>query len=230
MDTFVEALLGAVRLLLAGDPALWDVIGMTVGVSGSALAISTLLGVPAGAGLGLTRFPGKRLATALVYTGMGLPPVVVGLAVYLLLSRAGPMGGLAWLFTPAAMVLAQTVIAFPLVAGLTKAAIESVDPDLRLQVRSLGASSWQEMGAMLEEASLGVVASILAGLGGILSEVGAAMLVGGNIEGQTRVLSTAIVLETRRGDFGLALALGGILLATTFLLNVLGLRLAGRHG
>jgi len=226
----VEALLGAVRLLLAGDPALWDVIGMTVGVSGSALAISTLLGVPAGAGLGLTRFPGKRLATALVYTGMGLPPVVVGLAVYLLLSRAGPMGGLAWLFTPAAMVLAQTVIAFPLVAGLTKAAIESVDPDLRLQVRSLGASSWQEMGAMLEEASLGVVASILAGLGGILSEVGAAMLVGGNIEGQTRVLSTAIVLETRRGDFGLALALGGILLATTFLLNVLGLRLAGRHG
>ncbi len=226
----MEALLGAVRLLLAGDPALWDVIGMTVGVSGSALAISTLLGVPAGAGLGLTRFPGKRLATALVYTGMGLPPVVVGLAVYLLLSRAGPMGGLAWLFTPAAMVLAQTVIAFPLVAGLTKAAIESVDPDLRLQVRSLGASSWQEMGAMLEEASLGVVASILAGLGGILSEVGAAMLVGGNIEGQTRVLSTAIVLETRRGDFGLALALGGILLATTFLLNVLGLRLAGRHG
>ncbi len=202
---------------------------MTVGVSGSALAFSTLVGVPAGAALGLARFPGKRLATAVVYTGMGLPPVVVGLAVYLLLSRAGPMGGLGWLFTPAAMIVAQTVIATPLVAGLTKAAIESVDPDLRLQVRSLGASSWQEMGAMLEEASLGVVASILAGLGGILSEVGAAMLVGGNIEGQTRVLSTAIVLETRRGEFGLALALGGILLTTTFLLNALGLRLAGRR-
>lgn len=229
IGSFWNDLIQAGRLLLSGEAALWGVIAATITVSSAALAVSTLLGVPAGAALGLTRFPGKRLVTAVVYTGMGLPPVVVGLAVFLLLSRSGPLGRLELLFTVPAMIIAQTVIALPLVAGLTKAAVESVDPDLRLQVRSLGASRWQEMAAMLEEASPGVVASILAGLGGILSEVGAAMLVGGNIAGQTRVLSTAVVLETRRGNFGLALALGGILLATTFLLNVLGLRLAGRR-
>jgi tungstate transport system permease protein len=209
--------------------ALWEVIRTTLQVSGSALAISTLIGIPLGAGLGLATYPGRRLVTALMYTGMGFPPVVVGLAVFLTLSRSGPLGDLSWLFTPQAMICAQTVIALPLVAGLTKAAVESADREVRLQVRSLGASRVQEMWAVLDEARLGVVASILAGLGGILSEVGAAMLVGGNIEGQTRVLSTAVVLETRRGDFALALALGGVLLSMTFVLNVLGLRLEGRR-
>jgi tungstate transport system permease protein len=165
---------------------------------------------------------------ALIYTGMGLPPVVVGLAVYLLLSRSGPLGDLGWLFTPAAMVVAQTVIAVPLVVGLTMTSIESLDPQLRLQVRALGADRSQEMRALLAESRQGVVAAMVAGFGSIISEVGAAMLVGGNIQGQTRILSTAIVLETRQGEFGLALALGGVLLSLTFLVNALLMRLQNR--
>lgn len=164
---------------------------------------------------------------ALVFTGMGLPPVVVGLAVYLLLSNSGLLGSLDWLFSPAAMVMAQVVISLPLVIGVTMAAVESVNPELRLQVRSLGATFGQEMRAVLMEARAGVVTSILAGFGGIISEVGAAMLVGGNVAGSTRVLSTAIVLETRRGNFGLGLALGGILLTLTFLISLGLIRLRG---
>ncbi|MGH2626354.1 MAG: ABC transporter permease [Anaerolineales bacterium] len=202
----------------------------TLQVSGAALALSGLLGIPGGAALALGRFPGRRLLILLTYSGMGLPPVVVGLAVYLLLSRSGPLGGLGWLFTPAAMVAAQTVIALPLVAGLTLAAVDAVDPRLRLQLRSLGAKSDQEVRALLWEARPGVAAALIAGLGGILSEVGAAMLVGGNIEGSTRVLSTAIVLVTRQGEFGLALGLGGVLLGLTGLLTAALLRLQRRPG
>lgn len=210
--------------------SLLEIMGRTLQVSGAALVLSGLLGVPAGAILALARFPGRRLLILLTYTGMGFPPVVVGLAVYLLLSRSGPLGELHWLFTPAAMVTAQTVIALPLVAGLTLAALEAVDPRLRLQIRSLGAERGQEVRALLWEARPGVAAALIAGLGGILSEVGAAMLVGGNIEGSTRVLSTAIVLVTRQGQFGLALALGGVLLGLTGLLTAGLLRLQRRPG
>ncbi len=210
--------------------SLIEIVGRTLQVSGAALALSGLLGVPAGAALALARFPGRRPLILLTYTGMGFPPVVVGLAIYLLFSRSGPLGGLHWLFTPAAMVTAQTVIALPLVAGLTLAAVEAVDPRLRLQLRSLGAESDQEVRALLWEARPGVAAALIAGLGGILSEVGAAMLVGGNIEGSTRVLSTAIVLVTRQGQFGLALALGGVLLGLTGLLTAALLRLQRRPG
>ncbi len=155
---------------------------------------------------------------------MGFPPVVVGLAVYLLLSRSGPLGFLGWLFTPAAMIAAQVVISLPVVAGLTMTAVEAVDPEFSFQVRSLGATPTQEANALLREVQPGVLAALLAGFGAIISEVGAAMLVGGNIDGQTRVLSTAIVLETRRGHFGLALALGGALLTLAFIVNALLLR------
>ena len=150
---------------------------------------------------------------------MGLPPVVVGLTVYLLLSRGGPLGWMGWLFSPQAMILAQLILALPLVIGLTMAAIEAVDSELILQVRSLGATRTQEIRALIREAQAGVIAAVVAGFGAIISEVGAALLVGGNIAGQTRVLSTAIVLETRRGSFGLALALGGLLLALAFTIN-----------
>jgi tungstate transport system permease protein len=192
-----------------------------------------LLGVPAGAALGLTRFYGKRLAELLVFTGMAFPPVVIGLFVYLMLSRSGALGGLNWpwipaLYTPGAMIVAQTIIAFPLIAGFTMAAVASVDPALRLQVRSLGASRWQTTWATLEEARGGVLAAIVAGFGGIISEVGAVMLVGGNIEGRTRVLTTAIVLETNKGNFELAMALGIILLSLAFLTNFVILRLQGQ--
>ena len=197
-------------------------------MSGLALLISTAIGVPIGVTLGLTRTRLHGLITAILYTGMGLPPVVVGLFVYLMLSRSGPFGVLGWLFTPRAMVTAQTIIALPLVMGLTMTAVRSVDPALRVQVRSLGATAIQEAWAVLVEARIGVVAAIVAAFGGIISEVGAVMLVGGNIAGKTRVLTTAIVLNTRQGEFALALALGIILLALAFVANVALLRLQGR--
>ncbi len=159
---------------------------------------------------------------------MGLPPVVVGLAVYLLLSRSGPLALLDWLFTPAAMILAQTVIALPLVAGITMTAVAAVPAELLLQLRSLGATAWQVRRAVLREARLGVLVAVAAAFGRITSEVGAALMVGGNIQGHTRVLSTAIVLETGKGEFALALALGGWLLALTFLANLIVVRLQGR--
>jgi tungstate transport system permease protein len=207
---------------------LLHIILLTLRVSGLALLISAVVGIPAGAWLGVSRFRGRRVVVAAIYTGMGLPPVVVGLAVYMILSRSGPLGDLGWLFTPAAMVTAQVLLAMPLIIGLTNAAIESLDADLRLQLRSMGANRLQEIGAMLGEARDGVIAAVAAGFGGIVSEVGAAMLAGGNIEAQTRVLSTAIVLETRRGNFALALALGGVLLSLTFAVSVLLIRLRHR--
>ena len=203
-------------------------VALTFQVTGLALLVATLAGVPLGALVGLTRFPGKRLVTLVLYTGMGLPPVVVGLVVYLLLSRGGPLGTLDWLFTPSAMVVAQTIIAFPLVAALTMSAVEGVDPDLRLQVLALGATRWQTGWTILREARIGLTAAIVAAFGGIVSEVGAVMLVGGNIEGQTRVLTTAIVLSTRQGDFALAMALGVVLLALALGANAVLLQLQGR--
>ena len=202
-------------------------------MSGVALLFSTLIGIPLGAVLGLSRFVGRRLVVALLYTGMGFPPVVVGLFVYLLLSRSGPLGQLHWpvipsLFTPAAMIVAQCIISFPLVAGFTMAACMGVDPQLRQQVQALGATRWQTTLTVLMEARVGVVVSVIAGFGSIISEVGAVMLVGGNIEHRTRVLTTAIVLETRKGTFDLAIALGVVLLALSFASNVAMLYLQGR--
>ena len=228
-----QGLWEALQLLFRGDAALYAIVWLSLRVSGIALLISTLIGIPAGAALGLIRFRGRRLLVALVYTGMAFPPVVIGLFVYIMLSRKGPLGSLdlQWiprLFTPEAMILAQIIIAFPLVAGFTMTAVMGVDPNLRLQVQALGASGWQTTLAVLEEARTGVVAAVVAGFGGIISEVGAVMLVGGNIQGQTRVLTTAIVLETNKGNFGLALALGLILLSFAFLTNFVILRLQGR--
>lgn len=218
--------------MISGDSALAEIVWLSLQVSGIALLLSTVVGIPLGALLGLTRFAGRRLMIAVMYTGMGFPPVVVGLFVYLLLSRSGPLASLNLdaipaLFTPGAMILAQTIIAFPLVAGFTMAAVMGVDPNLRLQVLSLGATPWQTTWAVLVEARTGVIVSVVAGFGGIISEVGAVMLVGGNIEHSTRVLTTAIVLETRKGNFELAIALGIILLGLTFLTNLIMLRLQG---
>jgi tungstate transport system permease protein len=228
LDELLRGIEQAVRLIVSVDGSLAEIVLLSLRVSGLALLISTLCGVPVGATLGLSRSRAHGLITALLYTGMGLPPVVVGLFVYLFLSRSGPLGVLGWLFTPRAMVAAQVVIALPLVTGLTMTAVRSVDPGLRVQVRSLGATRLQEAWAVLLEARMGVVAAIVAAFGGIISEVGAVMLVGGNIDGKTRVLTTAIVLSTRQGDFSLAIALGLILLALTFVANVALLRLQGR--
>jgi tungstate transport system permease protein len=225
MDELTNGLLQAIRMIFSGDPALYEIIWLSLRVSGSALLISTIVGVPIGAALGLSRVRARGFITALLYTGMGLPPVVVGLFVYLMLSRSGPFGVVGWLFSPSAMIVAEVIIAFPLVTGLTMTAVQGVDPALRVQVRSLGATRLQEMWAVLREARIGVVAAIVAAFGGVISEVGAVMLVGGNIDGKTRVLTTAIVLNTRTGDFVLALALGVILLTLAFLANAAMLRL-----
>ncbi|MBI4301374.1 MAG: ABC transporter permease [Chloroflexi bacterium] len=228
MEEIGHGLWRAFQLIFSLDPQVWAILLLSLQVSGTALVIAALLGVPFGSWLALTRFRGRRPVVALVYTGMGLPPVVVGLIVYLALSRSGPLGGLGWLFTPAAMVIAQVVIALPIIAGFTMAAVMGVNPNLKQQVTSLGATPWQATLAILQEARLGVIVAIIAGFGGIISEVGAVMMVGGNIEGSTRVLTTAIVLETSKGAFATAVALGIILLTITFLVNVALLRLQGR--
>lgn len=225
MDDLSRGLIQAIQLILAGDAAVLEIVVLSLQVTGIALGIAMALGIPFGAALGLSKIRAQGLVTILLYTGMGLPPVVVGLFVYLMLSRSGPFGTLGWLFSPSAMIVAQVIIAFPVVAALTMSAVQGVDPQLRLQARSLGATRAQEMLAVLGEARIGVTAAIVAAFGAIISEVGAVMLVGGNIEGKTRVLTTAIVLNTRTGDFDLALALGIILLAIAFILNGAMLRL-----
>ena len=197
------------------------IILLSLRVSGTALVISAVIGIPLGAWLGLRRGRGRALAATLIYTGMGFPPVVIGLAVYLALSRSGPLGSLGWLFTPQAMISSQVILAFPLVAGLTMTAELAVDPTLREQLSALGATPRQVTAALLYEARFGVIVGLIAGFGAAISEVGAVMIVGGNIEGQTRVLTTAIVLLTRQGKFAAALALGGVLLALTFVANLL---------
>jgi tungstate transport system permease protein len=201
-----------------------QIVTLTFYVSGSALLISAILGIPLGAWWGFHPFRGRKMTTALLYTGMGLPPVVVGLFVYLLLSRSGPLGALnsPWLprlFTPGAMILAQVIIAFPVVAGLTMAAVMGVSQAMRWQIQALGADKTQTIRAVLWEARRGVVLALVAGFGAIISEVGAVMLVGGNIAGKTRVLTTAIVLETRQGNFLFALQLGIALLIIAFIIN-----------
>ncbi|MCL4261735.1 MAG: ABC transporter permease [Anaerolineae bacterium] len=221
MNILVQVFQSAVQLLFSFDPELWGIVALTLRVTGFALLFAMFIGIPIGASLGLMgRIPAAGCLLPLIYTGMGLPPVVVGLWVYLLLSNQGPLGNLGWLFTPSAMVLAQTVIALPLVVGLTLTAVRATDPLLHLQLRSLGATRVQLAWTVLRETRLGVVAAIVAAFGSIISEVGAVMLVGGNIQGETRVLTTAIVLETRRGNFALALALGIILLGLAFVTNL----------
>jgi tungstate transport system permease protein len=201
-----------------------EIVSLTFYISGSALLISALFGIPLGAWWGFHPFRGRKMTTALLYTGMGLPPVVVGLFVYLLLSRSGPVGGLnspflPRLFTPGAMILAQVIIAFPVVAGLTMASVMGVSQPMRWQIQALGADKAQIIRAVLWEARRGVVLALVAGFGAIISEVGAVMLVGGNIAGKTRVLTTAIVLETRQGNFLFALQLGIALLIIAFIIN-----------
>lgn len=220
MTILLDALLDAIKLLFQLDPAIVEVVGLTLRVTGTALLFAMMLGIPIGVFLGLReRIPLSGCLLPLIYTGMGLPPVVIGLIVFLFLSNQGPLGNLRWLFTPTAMIVAQTILALPLMIGLTLTAVQSLDPMLRLQIQSLGATRRQLAWTMLVEARVGLFAAIVASFGAIISEVGAVILVGGNIEGETRVLTTAIVLETRKGNFALALALGIILLLLSFVAN-----------
>ncbi|MBI2211377.1 MAG: ABC transporter permease [Deltaproteobacteria bacterium] len=208
-------------LLFTGDPEIWAVTWLSLKISGGATLLSLLLGIPIGIFLALTQFPGRSITVALINTGMGLPPVVVGLFVSIFLWRSGPLGLLELLYTPTAMVIAQLVIAFPIVAGLTMAAFQTLNPNLSLQLLGIGASRSQLLWLLCKEARLPLLAAVMAGFGGVISEVGASMMVGGNIRGQTRVLTTATVLETGKGNFEIAIALGLILLILTFAVNFL---------
>jgi len=216
-----EGVYEALRLLVAGDGEVWRITALSLQVSGLATLISLLVGIPLGTALALARFPGRSLAVSVVNTGMGLPPVVVGLFVTVLLWRSGTFGSFELLYTPAAMVLAQFVIAAPIVTGLTLAAVQQIPPMFRLQMVAIGASRGQLLWLLLREARLPMLAAVMAGFGGVISEIGASMMVGGNIRGQTRVLTTATVMETTKGSFDVAIALSVILLAMTFLVNYL---------
>ena len=219
MDLLWSGLRQAFALLTGGDPEVWAILRLSLQVSGSATLIALGLGIPAGAALALARFPGRALVVSLVNTGMGLPPVVVGLFVTLFLWRSGPLGGWEILYTPAAIVLAQAVIAAPIVTGITLAAVQQVPEKFRLQLVALGASRAQMVWVTLREARLPMLAAVMAGFGGVISEIGASIMVGGNIKGQTRTLTTAMVLETGKGNFEIAIALSLLLLALVFLVN-----------
>ncbi|MBI4523893.1 MAG: ABC transporter permease [Deltaproteobacteria bacterium] len=228
MGLIWEGIVKAFELVFGGDPDVWTITWISLTISGSATVISLLLGIPLGILLALSRFPGRSMAVALINTGMGLPPVVVGLFISIIFWRSGPLGFLELIYTPAAMIIAQVVIAFPIVAGLTMASFQSLDPNLALQLLGIGASRLQVLWLLCKEARLPLLAAVMAGFGGVISEVGASMMVGGNIRGQTRVLTTATVLETGKGNFDVAIALGLILLALSFALNLLLTRVQQR--
>jgi tungstate transport system permease protein len=229
VDLVVAGIRQAAALVVGGDPEVWAILLLSLRVSATATFMALALGVPAGAVLALSRFPGRTLLVSAVNTGMGLPPVVVGLFVTLLLWRSGPFGQWEILYTPAAIVLAQAVIAAPIVMGITLAAVQNVPELFRWQLLGLGASRRQMVWAVLREARLPMLAAVMAGFGGIISEIGASMMAGGNIKGQTRTLTTAMVLETGKGSFDVAIALSLLLLTLVFLVNWLLTVLQQRH-
>jgi len=216
MDLIVQGIGGAIAKLAALDPDVIDAAVASLVVSGAATALAVITGVPLGALIGLTRFRGRRLLLSLVNTGMGLPPVVVGLFVVVFLWRSGALGELNWYCTRQGMVIAQYLLAAPSVVGLTAIALQSVDPLLRTQLLSLGASRWQAAWLLVRESRLLVLGAVIAGFGAVISEVGASQMVGCNVKGDTRILTTAITLETSKGEFGSAFALAFILLALIF--------------
>lgn len=219
MSVYVNAIADAFRLLASGSSNVWEIIWLSLQVSGVATLVATLLGIPIGYFLGTSRFAGRWALILLANTAMGFPPVVIGLFVYLTVSNSGPLGPLGILFTPPAMVIAQIILATPLVAGVTTAAVAGVPRDVRLQLRGLGASRLQEAVAILTESRNGVMAAVIAGFGGVISEVGAVQMVGGNIEHSTRVMTTAILFYVRQGEPQTAMAWALILIGIALMVN-----------
>jgi len=219
MQNLIEGIIRAFQLLLQGDPEVVRITLLSLKVSGVATLISILIGLPLGTFLALVNFRSRQFWISLINTGMALPPVVVGLVVSIFLWRSGPLGGLKLIYTPAAIVIAQVLISFPLAAGLTISSLQQLDPRLRVQLLGLGASKIQMIISLWKEARLALVAALIAAFGSVISEVGASMMVGGNLKGSTRVLTTAIVLETSRGEFASAIALSIILLGLAFSVN-----------
>lgn len=220
MEIYQRAIADAVRLLSTADPTIWQVILLSLMVSGSAVGIAAIIGIPLGYALGISRHTGRGAIMLLVNTAMGFPPVVIGLFVYMALSRSGPLGLLALLYTPTGMVIAQVILATPLVLGVSAAAVSGVPRDLRVQLRAMGASRLQEGYAILKEARGGVMASVVAGFGAIISEVGAVSIVGGGIEGHTDVMTTAIMANVSRGENSKAMAWAFVLIGIALTVNV----------
>ncbi len=220
MDVVVEAVRGAWQLLAGGDAVTYEVLWRSLRISLTATVIALVLGLPTGLALAMGRFRGRRTLYTLANTGLGLPPIVVGLMVTVLLWRSGPLGNLGLLYTPTAMVIAQAAIATPVVVALSAAALQQVDEEFRLQMRGIGASRVRSLWEVAREARLPLLAVAMAGFGAAISEVGAALMVGGNLQGETRVLTTAAVLEASRGRFAAALAFGFVLLAVALVVNL----------
>lgn len=214
-----SALLTALTLITTGDPVLLQILAVSLRVSLSAIVLACVIGLPLGAGLALARFPGRGAIVVICNALMGLPPVVAGLLIYLLLSRSGPLGGLELLFTPTAMIVAQTVLILPIIVSLTRALLEDLWGEYAEQLASLGASRWRAVPTLLWDGRIGLMTGVLAGFGRASAEVGAVLIVGGNIAGHTRTMTTAITLETNRGNLAMAVALGTVLLGIIFALN-----------
>lgn len=221
MEMILNGIIKAFRILITLDPEVLEVTFLTLKVSGTATLISILIGIPVGCILALSKFPGRNFIVSLSNFGMGLPPVVVGLWVSIFLWRSGPFGFMNIIYTPYAMIIAQAIIASPIVTSFTLAAIQQINPRIRLQLTALGANRIQMMMYLINEAKLGLLAAVMAGFGGVISEVGASQMVGGNIKGMTRVLTTATVMEVSKGDFDYAIALSILLLLLTYCITAI---------
>nr|WP_182080557.1 ABC transporter permease [Anaerobacillus isosaccharinicus]MBA5585209.1 ABC transporter permease [Anaerobacillus isosaccharinicus]QOY36456.1 ABC transporter permease [Anaerobacillus isosaccharinicus] len=221
MNLFFEGIMKAIEMILSGDKEIFDITFTTLKVSLTAIFISTVVGIPLGVLLGLNSFPGKKIVLVFVNIGMGLPPVVAGLYITMLLWRSGPLGHLGLLYTTHAIIIAQIVVSLPIIIGLTSAAFQQIDSKMLMQIKALGATNFQRLGLLLRETKLAILAAIMAGLGRVLAEVGAAMMVGGNIKGDTRILTTSMVMEVSKGNFDVAIALSFILMTLAFIITFL---------
>ena len=219
MDLLLEGLIRAFKMIASGDPEIYEITWRTLRVSLTAVLISTVVGIPLGIFLGLKNFPGRKILLVIINILMGLPPVVAGLWITILLWRSGPLGHLTLLFTPTAIVMAQVLVSLPIIIGLTSSAFQQIDEKMLLQIKSLGATKLQALLILLNETRVSILAAIIAGFGRVIAEVGAAMMVGGNIRGETRILTTSIVMEVSKGNFDIAFALSFIIMTLTFLIT-----------
>jgi len=219
MELFIQGFIKALQMLVSGDPEIYQITFTTLRVSLTAILISTIVGIPLGVLLGLNTFRGKKIILVFVNIGMGLPPVVAGLYLTMLLWRSGPLGHLGFLYTTQAIIMAQVIVSLPIIIGLTSAAFQQIDSKMLMQLKALGATGSQRLVLLLRETKLAIFAAIMAGLGRVLAEVGAAMMVGGNVKGETRILTTSMVMEVSKGNFDVAIALSFILMTLAFIIT-----------
>ncbi|WP_442596053.1 ABC transporter permease [Neobacillus sp. D3-1R] len=221
MDLLIDGFIKAWDMIISGDSEIFQITWLTLKVSMTAIILSMLIGIPVGVVLGLAHFPGRSILLVFINIGMGLPPVVAGLWITIFLWRSGPLGWLSWLYTPKAIIIAQILVSLPIIIGLTSSAFQQIDSKFLLQLKALGATKWQALVLLLKETKIAIFAAVMAGLGRIMAEVGAAMMVGGNIRGDTRILTTSIVMEVSKGNFDIALALSFILMTLAFMITLI---------